>query len=409
MAFSLGGLSKRSVIVLVVIVLAVLTITQHLNYTDDFTLDGQLSNSINILDACTLSTSNTGAGASSHEEWAIPNTIHQVWKSNDVSTYSPILHASRDAWKAMFEPLNYTVKLWTDEDISQLVKTKYPWLKSTYDGYPQNIQRADIARLLVVHAEGGLYADLDVYPKSSSHIQCLQQVGLQAIFAPTGGTAGLSNHFFMASRGSGFLQWALYEAKRRGGPSSRRIFLPYLQVFWSTGPLMLTAAFRKYAWLYGTLRYDLGLLEEAYARATLQHAAGRSWHGSDGHALNYIADHVRVDLLLMGTDAWCKSASNGKQDEYKAEYNACIEDRDGHHKFWQQPNGKESRCKSGPESKREDWEQYVGTKVWCDQSFNKEGPSLHSIKCFNDALNPDEDTPDNVDLGENRVDSSHNA
>jgi len=295
----MGGVSKRAVVVLIILLLAFITI-KRLSSADDFALEGHLSESINILDACSVDTSHAAAGAISQQNPIIPNIIHQVWRSNDTSTYSTVLDASRDSWVAMFEPLNYTVKLWTDDDIATLVKTKYSWLQSTFEGYPQNIQRADIARLLVVHAEGGIYADLDVYPTSSEQIHCLQQRGLQAIFAPTGGTAGLSNHFFMASRGSAFLQWALYEAKRRGGASSRRIFLPYLQVFWSTGPLMLTAAFRKYAWLYGTLRHDLGLLDERYVRVAVQHAAGRSWHGSDGHALNYIADHFRADLLIMG-------------------------------------------------------------------------------------------------------------
>ncbi|GAM36659.1 hypothetical protein TCE0_018f05920 [Talaromyces pinophilus] len=128
----------------------------------------------------------------------------------------------------MFEPLNYTVKLWTDEDILQLIKDKYSWILTTYETYPQNIQRADIARLLVIHAEGGIYADLDVYPTSAPQIQCLQHLGLKAIFASTVSTLELSNHFFMAERGSPLLQWTLYAAKRRGA-ASRYIFLPYLQ------------------------------------------------------------------------------------------------------------------------------------------------------------------------------------
>ncbi len=45
------------------------------------------------------------------------------------------------------------MKLWTDDDIKRLVSAEYSWLLSTFEGYTQNIQRADIARLLVVHAE----------------------------------------------------------------------------------------------------------------------------------------------------------------------------------------------------------------------------------------------------------------
>jgi mannosyltransferase OCH1-like enzyme len=74
-----------------------------------------------------------------------------------------------------------------------------------YEGYPHDIQRADIARLLIVHSEGGMYSDLDVYPSSVEHIHYLQRLGLEAIFRPTAGTLSLSNHFFMAEPGSPFL------------------------------------------------------------------------------------------------------------------------------------------------------------------------------------------------------------
>lgn len=112
----------------------------------------------------------------------------------------------------MLERHNYTVKLWADDEALELITAKYAWLLQTYKEHSLNIQRADIARLLVVHTEGGIYSDLDVYPRSAEHIQCVQHLGLQAIFSPTTGTLGLSNHFFMARCGSPFLQWVLYEA-----------------------------------------------------------------------------------------------------------------------------------------------------------------------------------------------------
>jgi hypothetical protein len=62
---------------------------------------------------------------------------------------------------------------------------------------------------------------------------------------------------------------------------------------------MVTAAFRKYAWLHGTLRHTLGLLDDRYSRAVIQHKAGRSWHGSDGRALNYVGDHATMNSLMV--------------------------------------------------------------------------------------------------------------
>ncbi|CRL26562.1 Glycosyltransferase, DXD sugar-binding region [Penicillium camemberti] len=282
-----------------VLVLFLIFVVHLLNFANPFSNPGELSASIDIITACATSDFENPDDSHSIPVPKIPNVVHQIWKTADLRTYSTQMKASHDQWKQEFEPLNYTIKLWTDDDIFQLIKEKYAWFLSTYEAYPQNIQRADIARLLVIHAEGGIYADLDVYPNSVAQIQCLQNLNLEAILAPTSGTLGLSNHFFMAEPESPFLLWALYEGKRRGGAASRFIPLPYLQVFWSTGPTMVTAAFRKYAWLHGTLRHTLGLLDDRYSRAVIQHKAGRSWHGSDGRALNYVGDNLTMNSLMV--------------------------------------------------------------------------------------------------------------
>ncbi|KAK1726460.1 nucleotide-diphospho-sugar transferase [Colletotrichum acutatum] len=273
-------------------------VVHQLSYTNDFALPNQ---SIEVIRLCNASERHgkdfRDTIDSKPPQEPIPKIIHQIWKDHNVSTYR--VRASYETWKHTMEPLNYTVKLWTDEDVLKLIKTEYSWLLSTYEGYAQNIQRADVARLVVVHAEGGMYADLDVYPRSTEEMSCIQSLGLQAVFAPTSSTLGLSNHFFMAQRGSSFLEWALQEAKRRGGATSKRILLPYLQVFWSTGPIMVTYAFHQYAWMYSTLHHGVALLDEGYARKLFGHAAGRSWHGSDGQFLNYVSDHLGTVLFWV--------------------------------------------------------------------------------------------------------------
>lgn len=48
-------------------------------------------------------------------------------------------------------------KLWTDEANRKLVKEHYPWLLETYDSFPENIMRADTARVLYMHHYGGKF------------------------------------------------------------------------------------------------------------------------------------------------------------------------------------------------------------------------------------------------------------
>ncbi|KAJ6118281.1 hypothetical protein N7471_013748 [Penicillium samsonianum] len=263
------GKGRTKFIAVGIVSLVLILLIHLLDFANPFSNPGELSASIDVITACAISDFEHPNDSHSVAVPQIPNVVHQIWKTNDLRTYSTEMDASHDRWKHALEPLNYTIKLWTDDDILQLINGSYAWLLSTYEAYPQNVQRADIARLLVIHAEGGIYADLDVYPTSATNIQCLQSLNLEAIFAPMTGTGGLSNHFFMAAPGSPFLQWVLYEGKRRSGATSRFIPLPYLQVFWSTGPTMVTAAFRKYAWLYGSLQDNLGLLDDRYSTAVM--------------------------------------------------------------------------------------------------------------------------------------------
>ncbi|CEJ92481.1 hypothetical protein VHEMI08132 [[Torrubiella] hemipterigena] len=252
----------------------------------------------------------------------IPNTIHQIWKDANVSSYGTFNH--RKDWQSMFEPLNYTVKLWTEADIRQLIQTKYTWLQHAYDSYPYDIQRADIARLLVVHSEGGMYADLDVKPADAEKLQCLQNLDMEAVFVATCGNSGLSNHWFMAAPGANVLGDVLVEAARRSG--SRRPLLPYMKVFWSTGPWMVTAALDKYFARHPEARKTVGLLEEGYSRYAIHHAAGRSWHGADGKMLNYVADHFSmtrlVVFILAFTTTFCILCRCGKRQMFSGVWRA---------------------------------------------------------------------------------------
>jgi len=54
------------------------------------------------------------------------------------------------------------MRLWTDADNQRLVDDFYPELAAQYASCPHGIQRADIARCLILHRYGGVYADLDV-------------------------------------------------------------------------------------------------------------------------------------------------------------------------------------------------------------------------------------------------------
>lgn len=279
---------------------AVTLLFYQIIYAATFTSIGNaLVNKIDIINECTRRPSNNGHGGMDYADQVtdakIPNIIHQIWKTTDLTSYGS--DSYHEYWKAMFEPRGYAVKLWTEAEIQSLIHTHYAWLEPTYLGYSQNIQRADLARLIVVHAFGGMYADLDVYPFDEQTLECLQHRGYRGMFATARGNAGISNHWFMASSGADFLQDALEEAHMRG--SSGWFLLPYLRVFWSTGPWMLGSTLQKYISQHVGAERTLALLDDAFSRYVFHHGAGRSWHCMDGKILNAANDHSAA-LRVLG-------------------------------------------------------------------------------------------------------------
>ncbi|XP_052769830.1 uncharacterized protein LOC128209703 isoform X2 [Mya arenaria] len=87
----------------------------------------------------------------------IEHILHQTWKTTDVPAhYVGWMRTWADnhpTWRYMF---------WTDASARQLIQDKYSHLLPTYDGYLENIRRADAMRYVILYEYGGVYADLDM-------------------------------------------------------------------------------------------------------------------------------------------------------------------------------------------------------------------------------------------------------
>jgi mannosyltransferase OCH1-like enzyme len=210
----------------------------------------------------------------------IPKIVHQMWKESNLSSFPKT--PSYEKWKAI-----YNVTVWTDATIEKLIESEYPWLYPIYQAYPYNIQRADVARLAVVHRYGGIYADLDAFPLAESLDPFLDSD--LTIFATYDGRA-LSNHFFMAPQGSEILFHFLENLHKHDVflPS-----LPYLKVFISTGPIFITRELKN---ITSKKEYDIVILSETDNKY-VRHSDGQSWHGIDAILLNFIADNPQWTLL----------------------------------------------------------------------------------------------------------------
>ena len=108
----------------------------------------------------------------------IPRIIHQTWKTSTVSSKTATLIRT-----FILQNPGWEYRLWTDADCRRLVAERYPEHLALFDGYGQNIKRADAIRYFILHSVGGLYADLDfealrsLEPLVANYSLVLGQVG----------------------------------------------------------------------------------------------------------------------------------------------------------------------------------------------------------------------------------------
>lgn len=86
----------------------------------------------------------------------IPNLIHQTWKTSAIPEWAaPCV----DSWR-LLNPA-HEQHLWTDLTALSLVQERYPDLHAVWHRL-KPVEKADAIRYVVVHAYGGVYADIDV-------------------------------------------------------------------------------------------------------------------------------------------------------------------------------------------------------------------------------------------------------
>ena len=88
-----------------------------------------------------------------------PNVLHQIWWQGEAAIpdeNSPM----RKSWAANHP--QWTIKLWDEASATALINTTYSWFAPTFHALPSKIQKADAARYAILHAEGGVYVDMDI-------------------------------------------------------------------------------------------------------------------------------------------------------------------------------------------------------------------------------------------------------
>ncbi len=99
----------------------------------------------------------------------IPRILHQSWMTASVP--EPLAAYARK-WRELHP--GWTYRLWTDDDLRELVHREFPALRELFDSYPKPIMRVDLARCLMLKTHGGVYADLDAEPLRNLDALCAE-------------------------------------------------------------------------------------------------------------------------------------------------------------------------------------------------------------------------------------------
>ena len=98
--------------------------------------------------------------------------VHQIYGLfGDGKPMSALFQESHRRWSDVAAGMGAQYHLWNADELESLVKQRYPQLWDMYCGVRCPIMRSDIGRIVVIHAYGGLYADLDIYPNRTWYEQ----------------------------------------------------------------------------------------------------------------------------------------------------------------------------------------------------------------------------------------------
>jgi mannosyltransferase OCH1-like enzyme len=96
-------------------------------------------------------------------ESLIPSTAHFCYGLWDDDQLPPFFEETMTKWQKQ----GWTVRLWGRKDVDLLL-SKYPALEALSATFARKVQKADLARYLIIYENGGFYFDLDCRPMAHS-------------------------------------------------------------------------------------------------------------------------------------------------------------------------------------------------------------------------------------------------
>ena len=220
--------------------------------------------------------------------------VHQLGINLNVSKLE---YNSGEKWKLMYD--DYT--LYDATMARNIIVQYYPHLLALYDSYPDDVQRADLARIAILHHYGGIYTDLDAFPKTSARMIRKAHAGvIKKAYVPVG-TGNVSvNFLFITNRNNSFLEYTMNSFEEFNN-RWKWIPLPYLRVFLTTGPCAVTVCLRRWKemWEEKGVVPAPDVARMVSPSCFVNHLAGRVWLSLDGIIINFIGDYPFLFIYFL--------------------------------------------------------------------------------------------------------------
>ena len=138
------------------------------------------------------------------------------------------------------------------------------------------MQRGDAARYVILHQHGGFYLDLDITCTVPMET-ILSQVNTSGIHTLAGDAPPpvvVDTPIIISKKGEPFMKYCIHKLVTM----DHAYFLPFLTIYFSTGPYYLTLAYMQYPCKDQIHIFDVDDFRAGY----FLHSQSSSWHSWDG-------------------------------------------------------------------------------------------------------------------------------
>lgn len=235
--------------------------------------------------------------------------IHQIWlQGKDELPPNYVKYSKK--YKDINN--NYTYKLWSENDIRELVKTKYPEILSIYDGYEFWVMKVDLGKYCMLDSYPGFLVDMDTEPLlpfkdlekfANGRFMIIEYPHARSASFPFGNAKKPHFHFaegildrvtnnnflFSPYKHHPFMQHVL---KTIPCTAERLFFEPkFYYILGSVGPLFLIDCIES--WKGGKGKKDLAWLNCTEAKKYFKDEQANSWNK------RFLDDHDSKSILFL--------------------------------------------------------------------------------------------------------------